>query len=80
MKYLEPGDTLVTNSGGGGGYGDPLDREMEKVRLDALNEYISLKTAAEVYGVVLDQETLAVDATATAALRQELRNQQGGGS
>ena len=44
------------------------------MRLDAVNEYISLKTAREAYGVVLDPETLAVDATATTRLRQELRN------
>jgi N-methylhydantoinase B len=78
MQYLEPGDTLVTNSGGGGGYGDPLDREIEMVRLDAVNEYISLTTARDLYGVVLDPETLAVDATATTGLRQELRNRKTG--
>jgi N-methylhydantoinase B len=73
MKYLEPGETLVTNSGGGGGYGDPLSREIEKVRMDALNEYISLKTAGEVYGVVIDPGTFAVDEGATTALREEMR-------
>ena len=30
LQYLEPGDTLVSYSGGGGGFGDPLDREVEK--------------------------------------------------
>ena len=73
MRYLEPGETLVTNSGGGGGYGDPLDRDVEKVRLDALNEYISIKTARDVYGVVIDPETFAVDESATAALRERLK-------
>jgi len=59
ITYIEPGDRLITYSGGGGGVGDPLDRDVEKVRMDALNEYISVKCASEVYGVVLDPETFA---------------------
>jgi N-methylhydantoinase B len=76
LRYVEPGDIIVTNSGGGGGYGDPLDREVEKVRLDALNEYISLKTARDVYGVVIDPVTSAVDEAATAALRKKKKTSQ----
>ena len=73
LTYLEPGDSLITYSGGGGGVGDPLDREVEKVRMDALNEYISIKTAADVYGVVVDPVTFAVDEAATKALRKKMR-------
>jgi N-methylhydantoinase B len=64
-----PGDIVVAKSGGGGGVGHPLDREMEKVREDALNEYISLKTARDIYGVVLDPQNFEVDQKATAELR-----------
>jgi N-methylhydantoinase B len=71
LQYLEPGDILVSNSGGGGGVGDPLDREVEKVRLDALNEYISIQTAKEVYGVVINPQTFEVDDRATTALRKK---------
>ena len=53
--------------------GNPLDREVEKVRMDALNEYISIKTAADVYGVVVDPVTFAVDEAATKALRKKMR-------
>ena len=77
LTYLEPGDILVSNSGGGGGVGDPLDREIEKVRWDALNEYISTKTARNVYGVVLDPKTFKVDEKATAALRTKLKTKKG---
>ncbi|OGC92677.1 MAG: hypothetical protein A2W25_16270 [candidate division Zixibacteria bacterium RBG_16_53_22] len=73
LQYLEPGDILVSNSGGGGGVGDPLDREVEKVRLDALNEYISIEAARNIYGVVIDAKTFEVDDEATAALRKKLK-------
>jgi N-methylhydantoinase B len=73
LTFLEPGDSLITYSGGGGGIGNPLDREVEKVRMDALNEYISIKTAADVYGVVVDPVTFAVDEAATKALRKKMR-------
>jgi N-methylhydantoinase B len=78
MQYLEPGEILVTNSNGGGGYGDPLDREIEKVRLDAQNGYISLAKARDVYGVVIDPETFAVDEVASIALREGLKNEKTG--
>ncbi|HUJ89561.1 MAG TPA: hydantoinase B/oxoprolinase family protein, partial [Syntrophorhabdales bacterium] len=76
LMYLEPGDILVSNSGGGGGVGDPLDREVEKVRFDAMNEYISMKTAKNVYGVVLDPKTFKVNEKATAALRARLKSKK----
>jgi N-methylhydantoinase B len=59
--------------GGGGGVGDPLNRPPEKVRMDALNEYISIKRAKEIYGVVIDSETFELDHKATRELREELR-------
>jgi N-methylhydantoinase B len=77
LAFLEPGDILISNSGGGGGVGDPLDREIEKVQLDALNEYISIKTAKNIYGVVLDPKTFEVDGKATTALRARLKVKKG---
>ncbi len=59
-------------SAGGGGWGDPLHRDPEAVRCDVRNEIVSLAAARDVYGVVLDPTTLAVDAPATAARRREL--------
>ena len=66
----EPGDIVITKSQGGGGVGDPLERDMEKVREDTLNEIISLRTAKEFYGVVLNPETFEVDYDATNRLRE----------
>lgn len=65
----EPGDIIITHSGGGGGVGEPLDREVEKVKEDALNEYISIKKAREVYGVIINPETFEVDYPGTEKLR-----------
>ena len=76
LQYLEPGDILISNSGGGGGVGHPLDREVEKVRWDALNEYISIQAARDVYGVVIDPKTFEVDNDATADLREKLKAQK----
>jgi len=73
LQYLEPGDSLMVDSGGGGGVGDPLEREVEKVQADAQNEYISLKKAKDVYGVVMDPKTFEVDMKATEELRKKLK-------
>jgi N-methylhydantoinase B len=80
IQYVEPGDVIWTKSGGGGGYGDPLDRKIELVRWDALNEYISVEKARDVYGVVLDPKSFEVDQEATAELRKTLKAQKTGGT
>ena len=73
VQYIEPGDMIWTRSGGGGGIGNPLDREVEKVRWDVLNEYISLRKARNTYGVVIDPKTFEVNDNATMQLRKKLR-------
>jgi len=67
----------IVRTGGGGGWGDPLEREPELVRADVAEELISLRAAREHYGVVLT-EGLSVDASATTKLRQTLRSQRTG--
>jgi N-methylhydantoinase B len=61
---------------GGGGYGDPLAREMERVRDDVLSGFLSLERARDVYGVVFAgtelTDALAVDGEATRRRRAEL--------
>ena len=69
---LEPGDTYIINSGGGGGFGDPLDRPAEKVAEDVRLGYISAEAATSHYGVVLD-DSRQVDEQATAELRDRMR-------
>ncbi len=70
-EAMAPGEVLVNCSGGGGGWGNPLKRDPEKVLNDVRNAYISLTSAERDYGVVIDPDTLTVEAAATEALRNE---------
>jgi N-methylhydantoinase B len=74
----EAGDRIVYEFGGGGGWGDPLEREPQAVLDDVIDEYVSVESARRDYGVVLtgslDNLTLAIDDDATAALRAEMRS------
>jgi N-methylhydantoinase B len=67
---LQTGEVLVNNTGGGGGYGDPLAREPWRVAADVRNGFVSVAAAALEYGVVVDPANLDVDETATADLRR----------
>jgi N-methylhydantoinase B len=73
----EAGEKIVYDYGGGGGWGDPLDRDSQAVLDDVLDEYVSIEGAARDYGVVLtgslEDLTLAVDETATEAARAARR-------
>jgi N-methylhydantoinase B len=72
-QYVQPGDVIGTMSGGGGGIGDPLNRDIERVAWDVLNGYISLEKARDIYGVVIDPKSSKVNLEATAALRKRLK-------
>ncbi len=65
------GEKFITYVPGGGGWGDPLDREVQRVLDDVMDYYVSIKRARDVYGVVIDPETLEVDQEATEKLRKE---------
>ena len=52
---LEEGSIVMVRSAGGGGYGDPLDRDAERVATDVREGYVSAKAARELYGLVLDR-------------------------
>ena len=69
---LKPGDAYALRSGGGGGFGSPLERVPEQVAGDVRQGYVSLGAARDYYGVVLDPATIAVDTEATAAERAAL--------
>jgi N-methylhydantoinase B len=78
---LAAGEWLRGLESGGGGYGDPLERDPEAVRQDVLDRWVSIEAAGAEYGVVLEGSAaacaLAVDAAATAALRNRLRAARG---
>jgi N-methylhydantoinase B len=75
---LEPGEQIRGIDAGGGGYGDPLEREPARVLRDVLERWETVERANEIYGVVFDgrleDETLVVDDTATRRRRQALGN------
>ena len=70
---LKEGDTYTSYPSGGGGWGDPLERDPEAVRRDARGQIISLDSALRMYGVVLEGEELLVNEQRTAAWRKSRR-------
>lgn len=61
---------------GGGGYGDPLDREPARVARDVRVGIISLRLAEQVYGVVMDPSNLVVIEEATEKRRRLIREER----
>jgi N-methylhydantoinase B len=74
------GERFLFESTGGGGWGNPLEREVAKVLDDVLDEYISVEAAAGVYGVVIDPTTLILDEAATRELRAKRWQANGNGA
>jgi len=74
-EIIQRNERFVALNATGGGYGDPLDRDPQLVRVDVREELVSLRRAREVYGVVLDTqpEEYAVNYDATEKLRRKLR-------
>ncbi|EIM77722.1 N-methylhydantoinase B [Nitritalea halalkaliphila LW7] len=73
---VQEGDQLHFITWGGGGWGDPLEREPEKVLKDVRRGLISVRGAEEGYGVcITEEETL--DAAATEKLREKMRAGRG---
>jgi N-methylhydantoinase B len=70
---LARGDAYMMRSGGGGGFGDPLEREPALVALDVQEGYVSAAVARDVYGVIVDASH-ALDVDATDRLRAQLRD------
>jgi len=67
---------VLYQTAGGGGWGDPLEREPRRVLADVREGYVSARSAREDYGVVLTAEG-EVDDAATSALRRQLRSERG---
>jgi len=67
---IKPGETVTNKNPGGGGFGNPYKRSVDKVVWDVKNGLVSIKGAKEDYGVVIkDAKSLSVDAAATEKLR-----------
>lgn len=72
---ISPESRVVFLTAGGGGWGDPLERDPEDVAADVREGYISAEAVTD-YGVVLDQVTGAPDLAATKELRASLRQKR----
>jgi len=73
LTQLKPGDAVTIDAAGGGGNGNPLEREPEMVESDMIEGYVSIEAAKKDYGVVIDPNTMKVDEEATRKLRESLR-------
>ena len=70
---LEPGDQVLLRMPGGGGYGNPLDRDPGLVLEDVTDQVIDVRYAAREYGVVIPESGDGVDEPATEKLRTSMR-------
>lgn len=71
--FCKKGDVLQAILPGGGGYGNPLERDVDAILDDVRNEKISIKSAESDYGVVINDKTMRVDNEATKQLRKKMR-------
>ena len=73
---LQAGDVFRLDTPGGGGYGDPLARDPERVLCDVREGIVSVEAAERDYGVVLTRSgrTWTIDQVATQARRAQMQN------
>ena len=70
---VNAGTVLSHRTAGGGGYGDPWERDPQLVLDDVRNEYMSVEAAREDYGVVIDPVRWSVNEAETTRLRSKAR-------
>ena len=73
---LNAGDALLAVTSGGGGYGDPLQREPERVVRDVRVGMVSAQAARNVYGVILEDSGDIADLAGTEAMRRKIRDRR----
>ena len=71
-----PADVYSVVCSAAGGFGDPLDRDRQKVKEDVEANSVTVDGAREIYGVVIDSETGDLDHDATESLRTNARNER----
>jgi N-methylhydantoinase B/oxoprolinase/acetone carboxylase alpha subunit len=72
-EQFAEGDLFIDSAGGGGGYGDVLERDPEAVMEDLRDGLISAQVARDVYRVVFDEELMRADLDATGEQRRLAR-------
>ena len=71
---IKAGQQLYHRQAGGGGWGDPLERDTGAVERDVRDGKVSIEAARLGYGVVLDPHSLEVDGDATESQRARMRS------
>lgn len=66
---IGPGDTIRVSTPGGGGYGNPFERDIALVERDVIRGYYTREQAEELFGVVFTADGSAIDTAATTARR-----------
>jgi N-methylhydantoinase B len=72
---VAPDDLIYLRFPGGGGYGDPLERDLDYLQHDVTNEIVSLESARNDYGAVVDESTMKIDREATEVRRKQLKRE-----
>jgi N-methylhydantoinase B len=68
---MKKGDIIRISTGGGGGFGSPLERDPNLVLNDVIDEYVTSEDAFLKYGVVFTKD-LTVDLDATKTQREKM--------
>ncbi|MGE4616480.1 MAG: hydantoinase B/oxoprolinase family protein [Gammaproteobacteria bacterium] len=74
---VKANDLIRLSTPGGGGWGDPLERDIELARMDVIRRLVSIGSAEKHYGIVMDPDNYEVDVTATEKLRKEIAEERG---
>ena len=69
LTFMDPGDRITFVSAGGGGYGNPFERDPKLVEKDVQYGYVSIERAKQDYGVIIEPDSLTLDLAATLQLR-----------
>ncbi len=70
LTFCEPNDRISFISAGGGGYGNPFERDPKAVEHDVKYGYVSIERAEKDYGVIIDPDSLKLNLKATQKLRE----------
>ncbi|MCH2485043.1 MAG: hydantoinase B/oxoprolinase family protein [Gammaproteobacteria bacterium] len=70
----QPVDVYAVVCSAAGGFGDPLDRDTKLVQMDIEGNAVTVEAAREIYGVIVDPDTLEVNQDATYKLRADTRH------
>jgi len=69
-KEVKAGYKVIIRTSGGGGWGEPLERDINKLEWDVLNGYVSLNAAKEDYKCIIDPKNYKIDIKKTNKLRK----------